>query len=332
MNEQLELLIEATISASQRSRKVLILMCLASILAFVSAWNSRPNSWIKARYELSKKAVAYYSDSSIFNYHLLSKKDQEKVKINLDKKKPSKIDSNKCIKSILFDTSEINNFLRDRNVNTLEEINALNDTNKKLYEGTFQINTVFQGLPLDINDLGIYSGITFTFLLILFCFSIERERRNLQETFNVASPNNIQLAANNGGNPYVDATYLTLRRTYDYLSMQQVLTVTPPVNGLYIGFTWNILPKILYIFPFFVHMVITINDFQTNYLGRSISESLTDQINLINVSFSLLILFLTIISLSYSSNIDKTWNFYYTQIITQNNTANANNVNNQVQT
>nr|AIA16032.1 Unknown Function [uncultured bacterium] len=151
------------------------------------------------------------------------------------------------------------------------------------------IHLPFFGIVFDVNALGLWGGLTFTIILLVFRFSLWREYNNLRLTFREAKPDH-------------------LRFCYMSLAMQQVLTVPPSLTP---GQT-DLKPRGsvvqgLYFPPLLIQLLIIINDFMTSDVGGLFNFNLTQISTVVSMFFFGLIVFLTMRCLQLSRAIDKEW-------------------------
>lgn len=246
----LEDYIKETKEAGIRARQIVFLLSLASILSFMAYWNSRSNAWSQSRLEFIESALeCYQTYSKNCDNELIQKYIKEHGKIHLDNR---------------------------------------NDIFRQLNRESYLVRVPILGIAFDINDLGVFSGFTFTFLLLLFWFSLEREEENLHMVF--------EMAVKEG----------KLLETYNYLSMSQVLTL-PQREYTATGEMWKYVPKLIYLTPFIVYVIIFINDFQTIGLGFRINEKATVTALLLTVLLLSVITILSFLCLHRSFRVDKLW-------------------------
>ena len=82
--------------------------------------------------------------------------------------------------------SDIASFLALRNINTKEELEFIRKVYFNNKEDTFSVQIPILGITFDINDLGLFSGITLILFLTLLWFCLERECENLRIAFDEA--------------------------------------------------------------------------------------------------------------------------------------------------
>lgn len=277
-SEELDSLVQETVSASKRSRRVLLFAVLASIMAFSSYWNSRPLGWAEQRFQVINKALQYHAQADT---QLLKMADGTLMpEMHL---------------TIKANRANIDTFLMVRNANTQEELKFLKDVYYNLKAGTFKFEIPILGIPFDVNDLGLFSGISLTLLLFLLWFCLEREGENVETSLK---------AAEQAGR---------LKHYYRRLSMTQVLTV-PAREHRELSVFWLVLTKILYLLPLFVQYLIYLNDSATSSIVSPISEDATRTYNIINLVSIVVIVLMTIVCFVQIIKIDLLWTKYHRKI------------------
>jgi hypothetical protein len=181
-----------------------------------------------------------------------------------------------------------------KNTNSTKEY--IDDKYKSLYdafihsyvENTFTIRVPFFGINFDVNDLGLLGGLAFCVILFLFRYSLARELENLTLSFAaIQNENELQIF-------------------YHLLAMRQVLTIPPRPDNENVK-RLNFMPKILLFFPLFVHMVVTLYDSHTMYIGFQISPVHSIFNFVFNLLFWVLILMLTLECMKVWKKIDQMW-------------------------
>jgi len=144
--------IAAFVSSSDRSRTVLVLMILASILAFMAFWNSADFSWLDARLRIAKVAAAM---------------DDGAPAENLRRSNP-----------ILCQRAEA--YLKARHWTAKDAEQHYDLLMKLKVDHVLAVRVPLLGIIFDINDLSLFAGITFVVLLLWFRFALMRELSNLR--------------------------------------------------------------------------------------------------------------------------------------------------------
>jgi hypothetical protein len=305
--------IEATITAAARFRRVLIVVIVASTLAFGAFWNARSGSWLNSRINVAHNAEAYLTlsedgerlgdiskaltkiegqlNDADLTEETRKKLDEEKEKLIDERdrllKRKEKLEQN-VGKS---DLDNAQKWLANRGIRTLGQLKPYAerlDTARVDY--IVLIRIPFFGIVLDVNDLGALGGFTFVVILLWFRFSLWREYYNLNSTFKAAK------------------TDEDLEFCYRALSMSQVLTVPPALSKHQPKERpWGKVVRILYFLPLAVQLIIFIYDCLSFNYGLEISPFNTI------VGFSMSLCFLSLSALltywcfRLSSEIDKEW-------------------------
>jgi hypothetical protein len=173
------------------------------------------------------------------------------------------------------------------------------DIFKFLVRETYLVRVPVLGIAFDINDLGVFSGLTFIFLLILFWFTLEREEENLRMTFKLAEVHNC------------------VREVYYYLSMGQVLTL-PQREAPHKGHLWKYLPKAIYAAPLIVFCTIFVNDLMTSDWGRLLNNRATTFATVSSGIFLIIIFLLTVLCIHRSLRVDRLWRTTYARLNNEN--------------
>ena len=142
--------LEAAGESSQRTRFVIIIIAVASILTFAGLLNSLENTWMLQRV----RAIANPDTSEKYILHKLP---------NLD---PNDKESIKSARDKFYDAAV-----------------------KSYVDNSYNIHVPFLGITFDVNDLGLIGGLGFIILLILFRLSLSRELDNLRLLFEQAKAN-----------------------------------------------------------------------------------------------------------------------------------------------
>jgi hypothetical protein len=141
----------------------------------------------------------------------------------------------------------------------------------------------------DHNDIGMFGGFTFVVVLLWLRFSLARELSNLNLVLNR------------------EISEADLRRCYDLLAMQQVLTV-PPTPSSPSHHRWRWIPKLLYFVPALVYLFQLYFDFTTiSDPGAIYGEGKMWLLVTSSVAFFILILIFTLWSFRIARAVDKTW-------------------------
>jgi hypothetical protein len=259
--------IEAATDATERSRRVLIILITASVLTLIATWNSRKASWFDERYNLVNAASHLFTkekptrrifldDYCIFAPH-------NKGNPDLDKR----ID--------LYQRAD--KYLTEQNITDGElVIKTVEGLKRQQLEHVAMVRMPFFGVGFDINDIGIFAGFTFAVVLLWFRFSLLREVNNLRLTFFEARRRDEGKGKTGGGHDQ-------LKFCYAMLAMRQVLT-TPKMwpqdkpaffTGTRTVF-WIVISRGLLLLPLAAQFLVIRNDINSDDLGRIVSPDNTD--------------------------------------------------------
>lgn len=255
--------IDASAESADRTRFVLLIMVTASILAFVAVWNSRREAWPISRLIVATDAQKFYDsfgqiircdDDEALRQEIWPRFFEQQVHDRM-KDDPKKQAEYMQGREQAYQSAKL--FVEGSRFANLEHLkNYVAYLERSRAEKIMNITVPFFGVVFDINDLGIFAGITFVIILLLFRFSLLRELRNLLLVFLQAK------------------TPEHLRLCYDMLAMQQVLTMPPQLErglpernfrnfGWWREAFWNVMSKILYLLPFLVQLGIFRHDLRS---------------------------------------------------------------------
>jgi hypothetical protein len=203
--------INAANDASKRTRTVTIVLVVASVIVFVGWYNSLDSSWM-----LQRIRIAYDPASPFVRKKLHSETDPAST--SPDPKKEQQVEAFRK----QFQDSLVKSYV----------------------DNTYFIKAPFFGIVLDVNDVGFIGGIALICILILLRFSLSREIKNLNFTFDEA---------------------ITHKRLYDFyyeLAMHQVFTI-PHMRKEKRNRLLAIAPRIVCLLPAFVYSAGTAYDYYT---------------------------------------------------------------------
>jgi len=307
---------EAIGRSSQRSRWTILILITGSILAFISFWNSRQSSWLNNRIRLSETALYWFefNDSSKTSYELEEESLLDEIKAMINKSSTQKLDEllplgvnlkipsgikavNKRRPEILKIARKEKELIlmsaqyvseRDFNSSVLlkEDYEFLKKTK---HENVVFVKLPFFGLSFDINDLGMFTGISFVIILLLLRFSLDRELTNIKNVIGLV-------------NEYEEKTKKNIWKYYNSLMAAQLVYSIPKTRGIGTNFEvmnnrrlWNFLPKLLLLIPWSTYSFVIYHDVITINRGVSINGSTTKLVFTVS-----LILYLFMMILIYS--------------------------------
>jgi hypothetical protein len=140
---------EAAKESSTRTQQILLLMIIASILVFAAYWNSRGQSWGRARLDLAKASVDV----------LENKQAPQGGEVLYEQAKETVESSGMSLEQA-----------KD-NLNWIQKVRA---------EQLSLIHVPVLGINFDVNDLGMLGGFAFVVLLILVNYSLWHHSTNLE--------------------------------------------------------------------------------------------------------------------------------------------------------
>ena len=267
--------VKAAASSTDRARTVMIVMVSASVLVFVGFWNSRPGGgWLDRRIEIRRDALRFFNEPGKVPF-------DPKQDPSLTAKDPTRFE-----RAIQFiHNSNFNTSSPEDKTQLLEEITELRRIRT---EKIRLIQVPFFGAVFDMNDIGVFAGVTFIIVLLWFRYSLSRELRNLRLAFKEAE----------------DKGHLKL--CYDLLAMQQVLTV-PPVAGQKRSIIWVVIPKALFLIPLLILFVHLILNWESREYGYLLSVDLMKRLLIVNAISVVLTAILTSQCIFVSHRIDEAW-------------------------
>src|SRR5579871_3069223 len=173
--------IEASKSASSRSRFVVLVLVTGSIISFAAAWNSRHDGWMNQRLQLAKIAVLFCEHPKLNEPDWGDSATIEKLATRLEELRISK--KPKSHDAAEKQRDQAKDFYKPRFRSCADLNDGLQELDKVNVENSDLIHVPFFGLSFDINDLGMLSGITFVIVLIWLRLSLESELRSVRIIF-----------------------------------------------------------------------------------------------------------------------------------------------------
>jgi len=283
--------------AAKRSRTILIVLLVASVLTFMGFLNSMKANWMLHRIWALNDAGTFTEDS--LNQSTLSQAEKDRILKGIKyrdarigyppnpicgkeefNKKEDEVQNEKALYQKKFDhfyTSLMNSYI----------------------ENSYTIRVPFFGVTFDINDLGVLGGAGLLIILFWYLIALMREIDNLRWSFKMA----IARLGNCGEG---------IQNFYHLLAMGQVLTV-PRMHGskrLVVSHT----PKVFVILPVAVHWMVTKYDCSSLEIGFQIDLAHTLLNVKIEVALLLAILLLTIVCLIKGREINTFWTLMWKQI------------------
>jgi hypothetical protein len=273
VNETVLEYVKAATSASDRARAVMIVLVTATVLVFTVIWNTggwhTSGGWFDERIRLRVAALKHFDPG--FNPDGESLSAEEK---DLHQR------AKKFLTLAHYNTASTVD--KERLSEDVKHLNRIRTEEIRL------VHVPFFGIVFDMNDLGIFAGVTFTVVLLWLRYSLAREYRNLKLALNEAEEKK------------------QLKLAYELLVMQQVLTV-PPMKDQPRRRIWAFVAKILYMIPLLIYAWQYKTDWDTSDVGNLLSPRNMTTLLWTNAVMLILILFLTIQCLHLSIKIDRRW-------------------------
>ncbi|MCU1283932.1 MAG: hypothetical protein JWO13_282 [Acidobacteriales bacterium] len=213
ISEETKLAITYADEASKRCRWIIFLLQLGVVLVLASTWEQENLSWATLRLTTAQNAVWILTcePQSVYSKGL-SPADlpvTESARGHNDALDRRDFEYRCAQKLTKADHDSAVNYIRQWNFSLAEARKNEADLQQIMNTRVMAFTVPVLGIAFDINDLSLVSGLTFTFLLSWFQFSLRRQHDNIRQVFDFA------------------AELKELPVAYDLLAMTQVLTVPP---------------------------------------------------------------------------------------------------------
>jgi hypothetical protein len=163
----------------------------------------------------------------------------------------------------------------------------LDDYRKAAIENVSFVHIPFFGAVFDHNDIGMFAGFTFAVLLLWLRYSLARELNNLNLLFSRSVPKE------------------NLKRRYELLAMQQVLTV-PRIGNAPVQYRW--IPRVLYFIPLPIYLMQMYFDFRTVFgVGEVLGMGKSWLLVITSILFSILMFIFSIWCIKILRKLDEVW-------------------------
>jgi hypothetical protein len=264
--------LDAAAASSTRSRSILVLMIVASIVIFSASWNSRGGSWLRSRIDCIDAAEQVVD---CVRKGTCVPKDFVQLRNGYNETR-----ARECINHYKIDSSQ-------------EAKQMHEDLRHFLIENVLTIHAPFFGLTIDVNDLGILGGFTFVVLLLWYQFARWQEWRNLKRVF-------------------ASVPDAHRRDAYLALSMCQVLTVPPELDAksgdkASWQATLSSVVVLLILLPFCVEVVVLGQNLVTMKFGSILSNKNAWIVLIASFVFTSFTLSLSIRAIKIGFDIRRTW-------------------------
>lgn len=282
--------VNASADSASRARTILLVMITMSVLVFVAYWNTQPDAWLTGR--INKATTALW----LFDRETKNPLTMEEATRKLEEAKQKSPGAQDFPGA--SDLTEAKGFIAARHINDFDLLlKYIEDLRNLQLESATTLHAPFFGVAFDVNDLGLFGGITFIVILLWFRFSLVRERDNLKQVFEEAK---------RLGDDYY-------HHSYHLLSMRQVLTIPPSLHepktvsntsGLGI---WRILPQILLFLPSLCYILLFYHDWKTFPVASTVSRSNSWRLLAMNSICLVIIIIINVICVRRSNDVDKEW-------------------------
>ncbi len=319
--------------AAGKSRITIIILVTASILAIICAMNSRPSSWFAKRISSVKNAIKYFEFPDERNNELIKTdfeqqlyKELERIVIRdeVDSTVISELPLGVSLKApigLVQSEHEAQKFFqeiernKDEIIKTAQFIAFFNESSKKNLEerlGKLEeqklenivfVKLPFFGISFDVNDLAILSGLSFTIILLLLRFSLNRELTNIKNITGYIQD-------------YEKKYKRDIWRYYHSLMGNELVFMLPKTRGFSDSYEvvsnreiWNFIPKTLLLLPIISYGLVIKNDLSSLEIGMAIDAYNTIQSLTFSGIFLLLMLLLANNCRLIWNQIEKAWNW-----------------------
>jgi hypothetical protein len=171
-----------------------------------------------------------------------------------------------------------------------KRIEKLRDNIDELHDKDVRwVRIAFFGVGFDINDLGLFSGIAFSALLVSLSFFQKRELRSIKYFFRIVKEQGVGPDG------------------YELLAMRQVLTVPPVPGDGETSVNWEFLAGLPLYLPLIVHAAVVVNDFITIGQAQVWSATRSQLLMVTNVVCFALVLLFTSLCVLYRRQITGQW-------------------------
>ncbi len=316
---QVEHYVEALKNASARVRHVMVTLTIASILIFVGYSNSRRDSWFAARIELARaSADAWGPDTTDLNtvFDGLRVEIREKEAVRDGDGDGDKQTSGKTY-SMLLDTDlttapqiddlgdkglkgRVAQWIQNRNITSRSSIeDIIRIMEEARTENAVVMRMPILGLAFDVNDLGLFSGISFVVLMIMLIFSLSRYHESL-----FLSLWKVRQICKDERRPCDRGSEANL--VYHSLAMAQVFS-KPPSLARPTGGGGRSLSRIILIVPLLIQGLIFWHDSNTMDIGQMFNDQSTATSIGAQLFCIAVVLILTLICLAYTRSSEIRW-------------------------
>ncbi|HWM93973.1 MAG TPA: hypothetical protein VN493_24660 [Thermoanaerobaculia bacterium] len=269
MTEDFELghYVHALEASSNRIRYLIFALIVVTLIVFVAFRQGKGRGWTNSRAKLMREAVAAKVwepgvQKNLTNCMGVLEKVQQRPDYAANRKAFEREVSNWWG---FEDCKKFNYVVSMMGLNTQKAVEGwLDDIEEARIENVFIMRMPFLGTPFDVNDLGIFSGLTFMVLLLTLLFASARQYENLYLSLWKVR----ELAREEDGHDAHGRANLL----YHALSMTQLFT-TPPSLARWKTSGSDYIPKVLLVLPLLMQAWVVYNDRLTDNLAISLNET-----------------------------------------------------------
>jgi len=284
-DHELEHYVHSFIASSDRVRYLLLISLVASILAFMAYWNSLPISWLDTRTE--KARIAYRNK--------LWEDPEKRLEICHKKGRAAAGFLDSC------DTVAENlQWVSSRKHGEISLKAHLEKLEQLRVDRNLLVKVPWLGIDFDINDLGAFSGVSFSLLAMTLCFALARQHENLYLC--LWKVRKVADREENFSRGDSHANFL-----YHALAMAQVFT-RPPSLARWRRDPWSrwVIQSLLFV-PLAVQVLITATNISSFGVARGMSAQAANINMALQITFTILLACYVFPCYFYVRAIDKRW-------------------------
>ena len=177
---------------------MLLVLVVASVATFLASWNIRENAWLKSRLQVEEDVLRWWKNLST------NQPPVEFTTLNAKFANPNRIErynqARLYFSSRVVDADPVDSLRLAQEVAVLQQVRI---------DDLLTLRVSFFGVVLDLNDLTLASGVSFSAILFWLTYALSTELRNLRFVFAKA------------------VQWNQLQAFYELLMMRQVLSRPP---------------------------------------------------------------------------------------------------------
>lgn len=223
--------------SSNSVRNILVTLTIAAVVIFTGFWNSYAGGWTASRVRIARAAL----ENEVWDRSTCANETNSIVSLACSWARLRGLESSEAVKE------------------------HLHNLDLKYVDTVLTVRAPVLGVAFDVNDLGIFGGIAFIFLLGWLNFALLREHENLTLcTWKIK-----KLSETEKGDPGGQANLL-----YHALAMGQLLSCPPTLSRRRARPLQNQLTKLPLFVPAMVHTIIFAYDMRSMEFATSLNENL----------------------------------------------------------